>query len=301
MKDFLHAKSFKILIAVIFILFGLMLYTASSGGSIVTNILGTISVPMQRVSTIITNNAAEAAEPVTQSKEQLLAENDALKKQVTELTNKLVNYNKYKLENAQLRKYLELKNENRDFKPVPAAVIERDPNAVNTFKIDKGSNSGIVKNDPVITDAGVVGFISSVNANYSTVTTILSPDTNISALVTTAGDPAKGEEARRDSGVVSTNVKLADKGLIKLGLLAADTKAKAGDIVTTSGLGGVYPSGLPVGKVLSVKNEQYDVSLYAELEPFVNVKTVRDVMVITDFEGQGEALDASTPAESGAK
>ena len=71
----------------------------------------------------------------------------------------------------------------------------RDPNVLYKFTIDKGTNDGISKNDPVITDAGVVGFISAVNANYSQVTTLLSPDTKIAALVTTeeeSGDPREG-------------------------------------------------------------------------------------------------------------
>ena len=180
---------------------------------------------------------------------------------------------------------------------MPAAVIGRDPNVLYKFTIDKGTNDGVSKNDPVITDAGVVGFISAVNANYSQVTTLLSPDTKIAALVTTApvkdsvGAVPSIDQAeptlRRDSGVVSTDIKLAEDGLVKLGFLAADTPAKEGDIVTTSGLGGVYPSGLAIGEVVSVQNEEYDVSLYAEVKPFVDVNSVRDVMVITEFEGAG--------------
>ena len=304
MRDFMHGTSAKVLLAVVFVMLALMLFTATQGGSVVANALGLVATPMQRVSTILTNNAAVAAEPLTYSKEELLEENAALKKEIEELQAKLVNYDQYRIENAQLRKYLELKDENRDFKPVPAAVIGRDPNVLYKFTIDKGTNDGISKNDPVITDAGVVGFISAVNANYSQVTTLLSPDTKIAALVTTeeeSGTPVKDSvgalpsidetELRRDSGVVSTDIMLAEEGLVKLGYLAADTPAKAGDIVTTSGLGGVYPSGLAIGEVVSVQNEEYDVSLYAEVRPFVDVNSVRDVMVITEFEGQGQALD----------
>ena len=301
MRDFMHGTSAKVLLAVVFVMLALMLFTATQGGSVVANALGLVATPMQRVSPIITNNAAVAAEPLTYSKEELLEE-----KEIEELQAKLVNYDQYRIENAQLRKYLELKDENRDFKPVPAAVIGRDPNVLYKFTIDKGTNDGISKNDPVITDAGVVGFISAVNANYSQVTTLLSPDTKIAALVTTeeeSGTPVKDSVGalpsideteptlRRDSGVVSTDIKLAEEGLVKLGYLAADTPAKAGDIVTTSGLGGVYPSGLAIGEVVSVQNEEYDVSLYAEVRPFVDVNSVRDVMVITEFEGQGQAPD----------
>lgn len=315
MRDFMHGTSAKVLLAVVFVMLALMLYTAAQGGSVVANALGLVATPMQRVSTIITNNAAVAAEPLTYSKEELLEENAALKKEIEELHAKLVNYDQYRMENAQLRKYLELKDENRDFKPVPAAVIGRDPNVLYKFTIDKGTNDGVSKNDPVITDAGVVGFISAVNANYSQVTTLLSPDTKIAALVTTEEKTAPVKDSvgavpsidqaeptlRRDSGVVSTDIKLAEDGLVKLGFLAADTPAKEGDNVTTSGLGGVYPSGLAIGEVVSVQNEEYDVSLYAEVKPFVDVNSVRDVMVITEFEGQGQALDDAFGTSSAAE
>lgn len=270
-----------------------MLYTASDGSSIFSNLLGFVSSPMQKVSTVITNNATITAQTATRSNEELMKENAALKSQIDELNKKLVNYYTYQQENAQLRKYMELKNENQDFKPVSAAVIGRDPNDLfYNFQIDKGTLSGIALNDPVITESGLVGWISSVNSSYSRVTTLLSPDTKISAL----------DKVTRDSGVVGSSLKLADSGLVKLGYLTADTTVKPGDIIVTSGLGGVYPRNLPIGTVTKVGHEDYDVSLYAEIQPFVDVKTVRDVMVITSFQGQGQALSDSgsstTPSSS---
>ena len=290
MKDFFHSKGFKLLIAVVFIMLGLMLYTASTGNSFTASLLGFVSTPMQKVSTVVTNNAVVAAQTYISSKEDLAAQNAALKKQVDELNNKLVKYYTYQQENAQYRKFLELKNDNKDFKPVSAAVIGRDPNDLfYGFQIDKGSLAGIAVNDPVITDGGVVGWISSVNASYSRVTSILSADTKLSGL----------DKVNRDSGVISSSIKLADSGLVKLGYLASGTTVKIGDIIVTSGLGGIYPRDLPIGTVTKVANEPYDVSLYAEVKPFVDVKTVRDVMVITSFEGQGQVLaDAASTAGS---
>lgn len=293
MKDFFHSNGFKLLITVVFIMFGLMLYTASTGSSITANLLSLFSTPMQKVSTVVTNNATVAAQNATRTNEELAAENDALKKQVDELNKKLIKYYSYQQENAQLRKFLELKSENQDFKPVSAAVIGRDPNDLfYNFQIDKGSLAGISVNDPVITESGVVGWISSVNASYSRVTTILSADTKISAI----------DKVNRDSGVISSDIKFADSGVLKLGYLTAGTTVKAGDIIVTSGLGGMYPRNLAIGTVNAVKNDPYDVSLYAEITPFVDVKTVRDVMVITAFEGQGQALadSSSQPSSSSA-
>jgi rod shape-determining protein MreC len=291
LKDYFYSNNFKLLIAVVFILFGLLFYTAGTGGSAVSGLLGFVSAPMQKVSSVVTNNAAVAAQSVTRSNDDLAAENAALKKQVEELNMKLVNYYTYQQENAQLRKFLELKSENPDFKPVSAAVIGRDPNDLfYNFQIDKGTLSGISVNDPVITDGGVVGWISSVSGSYSRVTTILSPDTKISAI----------DKVNRDSGVVSSNIQFADRGIVKLGYLAANTTVKPGDMIVTNGLGGVYPRNLPIGTVTKVGNDPYDVSLYAEIKPYVDVKSVRDVMVITSFLGQGQVLADSSSSVSSA-
>ncbi len=287
MKNFFQSTGFKVLLGVIFILFGVMLYTASAGGSIFSEALGFVTASMQKVTTVVTNNAAVTAENVTVSKEELQAENAALRKQIEELNAQLIDYYQVKLENEQFRSVLELKQENRDFQFVSAAVIGRDPNDLfYSFYIEKGSNSGISVNDPVITNAGIVGWVSSVTASYSKVTTILSPDTSIAAV----------NKVTRESGAVNSDLLYAEDGTVKLCYLSADTQTKAGDIIVTSGLGGIYPKDLPIGKVLDVGPEEYDVSYSATVQPMVDVKTVRDVFVITDFEGQGEVLEDFTGA-----
>ena len=281
MKEYFQKKSFKILCIVVGILFLISLFTLFTGGFVFPNLLGAISTPMQKVSTMVANNAQATATNLTRSYEDLLAENQALKEEINSLNSQLVDYYQMKQENEQLRNFLELKSENKDYQLVAGSVVGRDPNDVfYSFRVDQGSLAGVSVNDPVITEAGLVGWVSSVSSMYCNVTTILSADTNISAV----------DKASRDSGIVTSDLKLADKGLIRLGLLEADNQVKAGDIIVTSGIGGIFPKNLPIGKAVEVKNNTTDVSLYATIEPFVNVKTVKDVLIITDFEGQGEAL-----------
>ncbi|HCR44267.1 MAG TPA: rod shape-determining protein MreC [Ruminococcaceae bacterium] len=296
MKNAFNSTGFKILVSLVFFMLCLMLYTTAAGGSLTSGLLGFFTTPMEKISTAVTVNAENAAKPVSASKEELIEENEKLKKQVDSLNKKLINYYDYKQENAQLKKYLGIKNENPDYKPVPATVIGRDPNDLyGGFTIDQGTQSGIAVNDPVITESGVVGWISSVNKNYGRVTTILSPDTKISAI----------DKANRETGVISCDIRSADSSLLKLDYLSSGTSVKAGDIIVTSGLGGIYPANLPIGNVKSVENSKYDVSLYAEVSPLVDVKNVRDVMVITSFVGQGQALSevsgTGTSSSSGGK
>ena len=285
MKDFFHNNGFKVLLAIVFLMFGLILYTASVNNSIFTNLLGFISTPMQKVSAMVTNNATVTVNNVTRSAADLQAENDALKKEINVLRNQMIDYSQIKKENEQQKSYLELKKDHPDFQFVSAAVIGRDPNELfYGFTVDKGSLAKVKVNDPVITDAGLVGWVSSVNSTFCKVTTILSPDTNVGAVDSVCGD----------SGVLNTNKELADQGYTKLGYLTTATKVQVGNIIMTSGLGGIYPKGLQIGNVKEVKHEEYDVSLSATVEPFVDVKTLHDVFIITYFEGQGEGLSGST-------
>lgn len=295
MKEVLHTKKFKILLLTVLVLFGFSLL--SSGGGYVASALSFLSVPTQRISTLVSNNAYVAARETSASREDLLAENRELRERISELETQLVDYYDLKKENAQLYKYLDMKSENPDFKPVAASVIGRDPNTFYCFTIDRGTNAGVAINDPVVTDEGVVGWVSSVNSISAKVTTILSPDTKIGGFTENGSAAGATDKVTGDSGVISTNIKLSDQGLIKLGYLTAETGVKSGDIVVTSGLGGLYPPNLKIGRVRSVNHEEYDVSLYALVEPFVDVTTVRDVMVITEFEGQGEVLSAGQPPE----
>lgn len=297
-NDLFHTRSFKILLTVCAAMLCLMLFTAGFGGEAPSNLLSFFSTPMQRVGTLVTANAAVTARDASASKEELLEENAQLRQQIAELQSQLVDYYDLKKENAQLYKYLDMKELNPDFQLVSASVIGRDPNRFYTFTIDRGTAAGVSVNDPVVTDEGVVGWVSSANSISAEVTTILSPDTRMGGLAETGGtDKVTGE-----SGVISTDIKLADQGLIKLGYLTAETQAKAGDIVVTSGLGSIYPQNLKIGVIESIGHEEYDVSLYALVRPFVDVTEVRDVMVITSFLGQGEAMtgsDASSDASSG--
>lgn len=289
MKELFGSKSFKLMTMLVAALFGIMLFTAVQGGStVLASVFGFVSTPMQKVGAMVVNNAAAAAEPLAASKEDLLAHIQQLEEENARLRTQLADYNKYQTENAQLRKYLELKSENQDFKPVPAAVIGRGSGELfGGFTIDKGTLDGISVGDPVVTEAGLVGKVTAVRATHSRVTTILSPDNNVAAL----------DSETRDIGVIESDLKLADAGIVHFTHLAADTQVKAGDMIVTSGSGGIYPANLKIGVVTELKQSEFDVSLIAVIKPLVDVTTVRDVMVITQFEGQGEALTEILPED----
>ena len=75
--------------------------------------------------------------------------------------------------------------------------------------------------------------------------------------------------------------------------LAAKKVGQKGDIVTTSGIGGIYPANLIVGKVEELRYNEYDATKFAVVKPYENIKKVTDVVVLTDFKNKGVVKQAS--------
>ncbi|MCH4238703.1 MAG: rod shape-determining protein MreC [Oscillospiraceae bacterium] len=295
MNRFFQTKKFKWLIVVLFLLFSLVLYTSTAGPGAVGNMINSIATPMQKVFSAATGKAQTSTENITKSKEELQADNRQLQSQVNELNQKLTNYYSAMQQNEQYKQFLGIKNEHKDYQLLSATVIGRSPSSLSgSFTVDQGSASGITKDCPVITSAGLVGWVSEVSALSSRVTTIMDAGTQFGVRDT----------ANRDTGVLGSELKLADQGLVKMSYLANGTTVKKGDQIVTSGLavesgfGGKFPRGLPVGTISAVKNSPYDVSLYAEIKPYVNPAKVRDVMVITNFAGKAEAAKEAAAKSS---
>lgn len=273
MREIFKTKSFKILIVTLIVLVALTGASCVFDTGVISTGVGYITVGMQRVSAAVTEDLNK------KTYEELEAENKELKSEIASLRTQLADYENIKEENLRLWKYYDLKEENSNYSFVPSSVIRRDPSDdFYSFTIDRGSNDDIAVNDPVVTENGLVGYISEVNGAYSKVTTILSPDLSVGAR----------DVKSRDTGVVTGDSKYSDKNLVTMKKLAENNKIKKGQQISTTGIGGMYPADLPIGTVKEVKYDDFDTSLYAVVEPFEDVQNVSDVVVITSFEGQGE-------------
>ena len=282
MKEFFKGTGFKVLIAIIFIMLGLILFTASVDVPVITSALSFITTPIQKISTNITNAAGYITD--RRSVEELQGQVESLEKEVKELREQTIDYYDIKHENAQLVKHFDLKQKDTSLRIVPSSIIGRDPNEnFYSFTIDEGAISGISVNDPVITDKGLVGWVYSVSANSCKVKSILSPETNVGVIDIRTGD----------SGVIKGLVQLADKNLTRLTYIPAQNDLKAGDMLVTSGLSGMYPKNLQVGKVKELTYDSFDASLYAVVEPFEDIINMKEVFVITWFEGKGDIVTGS--------
>lgn len=206
---------------------------------------------------------------------------EELKKQVNAL--KVENRSREELisENKRFKELLELKDEMSSCETVTARVVSYEPNSwYDTIMLNKGEHSGIAVGNVVITGLGIVGKVTDVGKNWAKVSTILNISNSEGARVARTGD----------IGVVSGDAELAGKKLLKLEYLSNDKKLMIGDILQTSGLGGVYPSGLNIGKISEIKSDDSGNMDYAVVEPSADFSSLYEVLVITYYEEGTQAM-----------
>lgn len=292
MNKVTSGKGFKVLITVVCILLVLALITAgnSTVGGIVT---GYILNPLLRVASDFTNSADETITP-PKSVEEFEEENDKLKEENRRLNDMLVEYYDLKKENDELYKFYNIKKNNEDFSVVPSTVISRDPNEnFYGFILDKGSADGVKPDDPVMTDNGLVGYVCEVSTKSCKVTSIISPAAQVGAV-----DKKTGDE-----GVVTGSPEYSDSGIAVMKNISAQNAMKSGDIVVTSGYGGMYPKNIKIGTVSKLDYDSYTGMPVAIVKPFEDVRNITSAAIITNFSGKGdiEELEESSGNKENSK
>lgn len=277
MKSFFKSWPFKVLAAVMAVLIGVMIYGAVSGGfaTVPETITGVIVTPIQSFFANVGNAIGDFFGNLGSDSGEL----DALREENRVLREQLIDYYEMKKENEWYEQIFGLHEEHSDYTFAYGTAIARDPaEFYGEFTVDVGTAGGVAVGDPVITAEGLVGVVKEVGLTYCRVRTVLDPDTHAAASIARTGD----------TGYTSGSALLAVDGKMRLNYLERTSGVVVGDYVVTSGLGGVFPKGLPVGRVLSIHMEADGITMYAEVQPFVDINDVTSVMVITSFDGQGE-------------
>src|SRR5215208_689089 len=151
-----------------------------------------------------------------------------------------------------------------------AAVIGRDPSPfLHYVIINRGSNDGILRGMPVVTDQGLVGRIDAVIADAARI-----------QLIT---DPASIVNVRLQNAEVDATLSGSVTGDVELDLIPQDTNLESGDLVLTSGLGGGYPSDLIIGQIVNVRTREFDLFQQATVQPVVDFNRLQIVLIIINF------------------
>ncbi|WP_293673586.1 rod shape-determining protein MreC [uncultured Parolsenella sp.] len=232
-----------------------------------------VASPVSGISNVVGNLTADS-----QTLSDLKAENDDLKAQVARLT-------EYEDEANTLTDLLQLRNQ-YNLDSTAARVIARSTDSwSSTITIDKGTTSGIQTGMPVMTSTGVVGQVSECGPTTATVRLITDESSGVSAKVQSSG--AQGQ------------LQGSADGTLHLNLIRTDQQVSTGDSVVTSGLGGVYPKGLPVGTVSNVTKSSGSLYYDITVEPLASVGSLEEVLVITSLSGDQQATaDDATAANA---
>lgn len=197
-----------------------------------------------------------------------------LNKELSASRAKVADYEQLQQKLDLYEKFLEIKEDNPDYRFVPASNISSDPSgAYGTMTLNKGSLHDIEVDDPVIFESYLVGVVTSVSPTQCTVSTLLNPGVFVSAY----------EIRTREAGYIETTASLSDNGLIRLAGATRTTAMSTGGIVTTSGTGGIYPKDLLIGEITEITDATENISAYAIIKPYVDFDSLIDVFIITDF------------------
>ena len=151
-------------------------------------------------------------------------------------------------------------------------VARNDGNYYNSFTISAGSDNGVKSDSIVVNGDGLIGRVYQVSQKYSKAVSIIDSRFPVSFQII-------GRSS--DTGMLSQDVSITqieDASLIKGYMFDVNSPVKIDDIVTTSGLG-LYPAGIPIGKVQQIIPDEQNILKYIVVQPYVNFKKLDKVMV----------------------
>jgi rod shape-determining protein MreC len=240
-----------------------------------------ISVPEQFVMDVVgwtqsifykpANYVAGFFENISELK-NLYEENKLLKSRLDEYAELSVSVRQLEKENESLRKVIEKEDSLRGYRIRHATGIARSPDRwYKDIYIDKGKQSGIKENMAVITADGFIGKINKVSPFHSTVELLSDSDpmNRVSAVV-------EGDDSV--FGIIGGYD--AEKKALLFKDISNDVKVEEGEMVITSGMGGVFPEGLIIGEITAVVPDEFAYTQTAYVEPAADLYDISDVMVL---------------------
>ncbi len=273
MKKFFKNKGVLILIAVVFILSVIIgvVNAANPNVTFVENVVQVVVTPIQK---LITNmgNGVSGFFGYFSDVDKLHKEIESLKSEKAKLEIDLAKSETSSIENEELRKLLSLKDAYPELEFAAAQIIAREPsNWYNTFTIDKGVADGVAINQPIVSsDKTLIGRISEVGTTWARVTTLSDPGHSAGAVVVRSGE----------YGIIDGDTSFEGDENFKLAFISKNADIIVGDRVVTSGLGGIYPKGLNIGKVLEIRPDIQGISQYAVVAPDADIENLRFVLVV---------------------
>ncbi|MDW6018161.1 rod shape-determining protein MreC [Vibrio plantisponsor] len=218
------------------------------------------------------------------TRDQLLSSNQSLKREVMTLKSDLILLDQYREENQRLRKLLGSEFV-RDEKKVVTEVMAVDTSPYrHQVVIDKGRTDGVYEGQPVINEKGIVGQVTFVAAHNSRVLLLIDPNNAIPV-----------QNIRNDIRVIASGNGQSDE--IQLEHIPTSTDIDVGDMLVTSGLGGVYPEGYPVAYITDVDKDTRREFASIKAKPVVDFDRLRYLLLIWPNEDRQQKVLLANPED----
>lgn len=241
-------------------------------------VVSTVVVPIQKGINylgLITNDKYVSFE----DNKKLREENENLKSRLDDLTeeNNRLKQDTYEL--SRLRDLYQLDGMYDSYKKTAARIIgTNSDNWFTTFTVNKGSNDGIEKNMNVVAGQGLVGLVTEVGSNYCVVRSVIEDGSYVSGQLIDSGDKC----------IISGDIKLMDKGIIKCSGFNSSVEVKDGDKIVTSNISDKYLPGILIGYAKDVKMDSNNLTQSGYIIPVVDFAHLQEVLIITDKKKSGD-------------
>ena len=272
MRGILKNKPLIIMLIAILLL-GILAFVTSADRSVswIESTLGSVIQPVQSF-------AAKASNSIISFVQKLFKTSDAdkeleqLQVRMAQLEQAADENAKLKAENERLKKLLNYVETLENYEYVTAVVTGNSQGVwFETFTINAGRNKGIEKDMPVVCAEGLVGRVIEVGANWSKVTAIIDPSSEVSVMV----------ERTRDIGVVRGSFSATSDNQLELYFLPSGFDLVPGDKIVTSGMSSIFPKTITVGTVSEVTRRSAEGSQSnAIIEPAVDFGHLEEVLVL---------------------
>ncbi|TYQ16093.1 UNVERIFIED_CONTAM: rod shape-determining protein MreC [Acetivibrio alkalicellulosi] len=239
-----------------------------------SNVFNTVLTPFQQFINF-TGGKVEGVMTYFEDVSVLKEENEYLRSRVEDLESEVSNLAGLREKNEELKEALNIKEQFSDFEFYPANVIAKDMgNWFSVFTVDRGLKDKISQNDTVITSRGLVGRIMSPDIVSSKVISIVDVDSAVSARISRT----------RDLVVVKGDMQLKESGLCRIEYIEPHVDITVGDKIETSGLGGIYPRGIEIGRVKEIRQRSNELNRYAIIEPYVDFNRLEEVYILKSID-----------------
>ena len=274
MKHFFSTRVRVVLVIAVLLAVVLAVISNLTGMSIPDMVVKGVLTPIRTGASKLTDQAQQLYNYMFEY-ESLVAENTSLKEELAKLEEDARLADSVARENDRLRALLEFMESHEDYQLVDCYIISRSSQQwSSTFTVNKGTSSGIEAGMCAITANGeVVGLVSEVGSNYAVVKSVLDSSLEISATISSSGY----------NGMVQGGYSTGLEGLLRMDYLPSSAVIRNNDQVVTSG-STVYPRNLIIGYVVDAGFDDTGVAKYALLKPAVNVGSLEQVFIVTEYD-----------------